>query len=34
MPRALRQCFKAGGLDTIVIGYHDFQNVFSDLPVG
>jgi hypothetical protein len=29
----LSQCFKTGGIDTIVIGYHKLQNVFSDLLV-
>jgi hypothetical protein len=25
------QCLKTGGINTIVIGYHNFQNVFEHL---
>jgi hypothetical protein len=31
---APRQCFKAGGINTIIIGYHNFQNVSSGLLFG
>jgi len=27
-----KQCFKTGGIYTIVIGYDNFQNVFSTSP--
>jgi hypothetical protein len=33
-PDTLRQCFKAGSINTIIIGYHNFQNVASHLHVG
>jgi hypothetical protein len=29
-----KQCFKTGSIDTIVIGYYNFQNVFPGLHVG
>jgi hypothetical protein len=28
------QCFKTGSINTIIIGYHNFQNVASGLLVG
>jgi hypothetical protein len=32
-PDTANQCFKTGGINTIVIGYHNFQNVFALLPL-
>jgi hypothetical protein len=32
-PDTPRQCLKAGSINTIIIGYHHFQNVASRLRV-